>query len=34
MHERAGLIGAELHIVSKANEGTQVQVMWKTKESV
>ncbi|HJR79668.1 MAG TPA: ATP-binding protein, partial [Anaerolineales bacterium] len=32
MHERASVIGAELHIVSKANEGTQIHVTWKSKD--
>src|SRR5687768_16000874 len=31
MHERASVIGAEIKIASKANEGTQKQVTWKPK---
>lgn len=34
MHERASVIGAELNIVSRPNEGTQVQLVWKSKESI
>ena len=34
MHERASVIGAELHIVSKPNEGTQIHVTWKSKENM
>jgi signal transduction histidine kinase len=32
MHERASVIGAELHISSNPGEGTQIQLMWKLKE--
>jgi signal transduction histidine kinase len=34
MHERASVIGAELYIVSKPNEGTHIHVTWKSKEKV
>jgi len=34
MHERATVIGAELQIVSKPNEGTQVHIKWKSKETI
>jgi signal transduction histidine kinase len=34
MHERAGVIGAKLNIVSKPKEGTQIQLVWKSKESI
>ena len=34
MYERASLIDVELHIVSKANEGTQIHITWKLKEIV
>ena len=34
MHERAGLIGAEIMIHSAQNQGTQIQVVWKSKESI
>lgn len=34
MHERASVIGAELYIHSKANEGTQIHVVWKAKETI
>ena len=34
MHERASVIGAEITITSKANEGTQIQVIWDSKESI
>jgi signal transduction histidine kinase len=34
MHERASLIGAELNIVSKPGAGTQIQLVWKLKESI
>jgi signal transduction histidine kinase len=34
MHERASVIGAELNIVSKPNEGTQIDLVWKSKESI
>ena len=34
MHERASLIGAEINISSRANEGTSIQVMWRSKESI
>jgi signal transduction histidine kinase len=34
MHERASVIGAELNIVSRANEGTQIDLVWKSKESI
>jgi signal transduction histidine kinase len=34
MHERASVIGAELEILSKANEGTQIHITWKPKESI
>jgi signal transduction histidine kinase len=33
IHERATVIGAEIMITSKANEGTQVRVTWESKES-
>ena len=33
MHERASVIGAELQIVSKAREGTQIYIRWKPKDS-
>jgi two-component system sensor histidine kinase DegS len=32
MHERAGVIGAKLNIVSKPNEGTQIHLVWKAHE--
>ena len=34
MHERASVIGAELQIVSKPKEGTQIQLIWKSKENI
>jgi len=34
MYERADLIGAEMSITSKPNQGTQIQVLWKSKESI
>jgi signal transduction histidine kinase len=34
MHERASVIGAELHIVSKPNQGTRIHVTWQSKESI
>ena len=34
MHERASVIGAEIKIVSKANEGTQIHIIWKPKETM
>jgi signal transduction histidine kinase len=34
MHERASVIGAELHIVSKPNEGTQIHLIWQSKETM
>ena len=34
MFERANLIGAELKIGSQQNQGTQVQVTWKSKETI
>jgi signal transduction histidine kinase len=34
MHERASVIGADLHIVSEANEGTEVHIIWKPKEAI
>lgn len=34
MHERASVIGAELHIVSKPDEGTQIHLTWQSKESI
>jgi anti-sigma regulatory factor (Ser/Thr protein kinase) len=34
MHERASVIGAEMHIISKPNEGMQIHVTWKSKEMV
>ncbi len=34
MHERASVIGAELHIVSKPNEGTQIHLTWQSKETI
>jgi signal transduction histidine kinase len=34
MHERASVIGAELQIVSKPNEGMQVELVWKAKDSI
>lgn len=33
MHERASVIGAELHIVSKPNEGSQIHLTWQSKET-
>ena len=32
MHERASVIGADLQIVSKPNEGTQIHITWKSKD--
>ena len=34
MYERTGMIGAALRIDSKPGQGTQVQVLWETKNSV
>lgn len=34
MYERASLIGAELSIYSKPDQGTKIQVTWKSKESI
>ena len=34
MHERASVIGADLHIISNPGEGTQIQLLWKSKESI
>jgi signal transduction histidine kinase len=34
MRERASVIGAELDIVSKANEGTQIHIGWKRKDAI
>jgi signal transduction histidine kinase len=34
MHERASVIGAELHIISNPGRGTQIQLLWKSKESI
>ena len=34
MHERASVIGAELHIVAKPNEGTQIYLTWQSKETI
>ncbi len=34
MHERASVIGADLHIVSNPGQGTQIQLLWKSKESI
>jgi len=34
MHERASLIGAEIRIESKVDEGTRVSISWKSKESI
>jgi len=34
MFERANLIGAEMNIRSQPNQGTQLQVVWKLKESI
>ena len=34
MHERASVIGAELHIISKANEGTQIHITWQLKDPI
>ena len=34
MHERAGVIGADLHIASQRKEGTQIQLVWKSKDSI
>lgn len=33
MHERAGLIGAEINIKSKPAEGTQIRVVWQSQAS-
>jgi signal transduction histidine kinase len=33
MHERASLIGAEIRIESRANQGTRIHMRWKSKES-
>jgi signal transduction histidine kinase len=33
MHERASLIGAEITVHSRRNQGTQIQVIWESKES-
>ena len=32
MHERASLIGAEIRIESRANEGTRIHMRWKSTE--
>jgi signal transduction histidine kinase len=34
MHERAGVIGADLNITSKPNEGTQIHITWRPKETM
>ena len=34
MHERADLINAKVTIASRENEGTQIQVLWKSKETI
>jgi signal transduction histidine kinase len=34
MHERASVIGAELHITSKPKEGTQIYLTWNSKETM
>lgn len=34
MHERASVIEAELHIVSKPKEGTQIYLTWNSKETM
>ena len=34
MHERASVIGADLYIISNPGEGTQIQLLWKSKESI
>ena len=34
MHERAHLIGAEIHVHSKPGEGTRIQVIWEPKQSI
>ena len=34
MFERANLIGAELSVHSQPNQGTQIQVIWKSKETI
>jgi two-component sensor histidine kinase len=34
MHERASVIGAELHIVSKPNEGTKIHLTWQSKGTI
>jgi signal transduction histidine kinase len=33
MHERASVTGAELEIVSKPHEGTQIHITWRRKET-
>lgn len=33
MHERASVIGADLNITSKPNEGTQIRLGWKSEET-
>lgn len=34
IHERASLIGAQVHVDSKPGQGTRVQVIWEFKESI
>jgi signal transduction histidine kinase len=34
MYERASLIGADINIHSKPNQGTKIQVIWKSKETI
>jgi signal transduction histidine kinase len=34
MHERASLIGAEVHIHSKLRQGTRIRIIWESKETI
>ena len=34
IHERASLIGAEVHLHSQPGTGTRVRVIWESKESI
>ena len=34
MYERASLIGADINIHSKPNQGTKIQVIWKSKDTI
>jgi signal transduction histidine kinase len=34
MHERASLIGAQVDIDAKPGQGTRIQVIWESKESI